>query len=225
MVRIRVKRFSLCLAVISIAIQVCVGQGDMKLRSDKLCSQCSKCEAKQCPPSESYLHMTIFDDRLIASALQSDHVGTGDRGVYSVSNVIGGVSRTSNSYYGWKSTSGSESGYHRFSNYMDKCSEGQTYLSVDKKGKVAIRSLQALASLSQADWKSVNPPSHLNHREVRFCVSLSTGKCLTVLGGKNKVKRALGVAECRFDGSNVNQLFAFRFHYHKAFCCCGIFNS
>ncbi|KAI3856241.1 hypothetical protein MKW92_001405 [Papaver armeniacum] len=225
MVRIRVMHFSLCLVVISIVIQVCVAQGDTKLRSDKLCSQCSKCEANQCPPSESYPHMTAFDDRLIASALQSDHVDIGDRGVYSVPNVIGGVSKTSNSYYGWKSTSGSQSGYHRFSNYMDKCSEGQTYLSLDKKGKVAIRSLQSLASLAQADWKSINPPSHLNHREVRFWVSLSTGKCLTVLGGKNKFKRALGVAECRFDGSNLNQLFAFRFHYQKAFCCCGIFNN
>ncbi|MCL7026200.1 hypothetical protein MKW94_011321 [Papaver nudicaule] len=89
--------------------------------------------------------MTAFDNTLIAS-------------VYSVPNVIGGVFKNSNSYYGWKSTSGSESGYH----------------SVDKKGKVAIRSLKSLASLAQADWKSINPPSNLNHREVRFWVSLST---------------------------------------------------
>ncbi|KAI3962194.1 hypothetical protein MKX01_030744 [Papaver californicum] len=214
MVRIRVLGFSLYLAVVLIIIQVSVAHGTIKLNSEKLCSQCSKCEASQCPPSESYPHMTTFDDSLIASALQSDHVGIGDRGVYSVPNVIGGVSTNSNSYYGWKSTSGSESGYHRFSNYMDKCSEGQTYLSVDKKGKVAI-----------PNWKSINPPSNLNHREVRFWVSHSTGKCLTVLGGKNKLKRVLGLTECRFDGSNLNQLFAFRFHYHKAFCCCGIFNN
>ncbi|MCL7030400.1 hypothetical protein MKW94_005070 [Papaver nudicaule] len=197
-----VMHVSLYLAVVLIIIQVCVALGTTKLRSEKLCSQCSKCESNQCPPSESYPHMTpsesyphmtAFDDSLIASALQSDHVGIGDRGVYSVPNAIGGVSKNSNSYYGWKSSS-----------------EGQTYLSVDKKGKVAIRSLKSLASLAQADWKSINPPSHLNHREVQFC---------------NQLKRVLGVAECRFDGSNLNQLFGFQFRYHKAFCCCGIFNN
>ncbi|KAI3927168.1 hypothetical protein MKW92_049031 [Papaver armeniacum] len=146
--------------------------------------------------------MTAFDDSLIASALQYDHVG--DRGVYSIPNITGGVQ-----FLLWMGIN--------FRNYMDKCSEGQTYLT--------IRSLQALASVAQADWKSNNPPSHLNHREVRFWVSLNTGKYSTELGGKNKFKRALGVAECRFDGSNLDQLFAFGFHYHKAFCCCGIFNN
>ncbi|GMP78928.1 hypothetical protein CsSME_00034680 [Camellia sinensis var. sinensis] len=80
---------------------------------------------------------------------------------------------------------------------MDKCSGRQSYLTVDKNGKVSLRS---------------------------FWVSNSSGKCLTVFGGK-KEKRTVGVADCKFDGSNPYQLFAFRFHYHKAFCCCGLHNN
>ncbi|GMP78942.1 hypothetical protein CsSME_00034688 [Camellia sinensis var. sinensis] len=80
---------------------------------------------------------------------------------------------------------------------MDKCSGGQSYLTVDKNGRVSLRS---------------------------FWVSNSSGKCLTVSGGK-KEKRTMGVADCKFDGSNPYQLFAFRFHYHKAFCCCGLHNN
>lgn len=110
---------------------------------------------------------------------------------------------------------------YRFSNYMDKCSGGQSYLTVDKNEKVRLRSL---SSLAEADWKSINPPKNLNHREFRFWVSRSTGKCLTVFPGKGN-KKTVGVADCKFDGSNVNQLFAFRFHYHKAFCCCGVHNN
>ncbi|KAF5177961.1 hypothetical protein FRX31_032453 [Thalictrum thalictroides] len=193
-------------------------------KSDLLCSQCSKCDTSQCPASEAYPHMTAWDDSLIAGALQSDYVGVRDRGVYSVPSVKGGESKLYNAYYGWKSTSGSASGYHRFSNYMDKCSGGQSYLSVDQDGVVSLRSLSSLKSLAEADWKSYNPPKKLNHREVRFWVSHSTGKCLTVFGGKKK-KRNVGVSDCRFDGSNPYQLFAFRFHYHKAFCCCGKYNE
>ncbi|GMP78929.1 hypothetical protein CsSME_00034681 [Camellia sinensis var. sinensis] len=59
------------------------------LKSDGLCSQCSK----------SYPHMTGYDDSLIAGALQSD---------------ISGESDKYNAYYGWESTSGSASGYHRY---------------------------------------------------------------------------------------------------------------
>jgi len=168
--------------------------------------------------------MTAFDDTLIAGALQSDYVDLHDKGVYSVPNVKGGESTKYNAYFGWKSTSGSASGYHRFSNYMDKCSGGQTYLTVDKHGKVSLRSLRSLESLADADWKSYNPPKKLNHREFRFWVSRSTGKCLTVFGGNGK-KRIVGVVNCKFDGSNRYQLFAFRFHYHKAFCCCGVQNE
>lgn len=113
---------------------------------------------------------------------------------------------------------------YRFSNYMDKCSGGQTYLTVDKHGKVSLRSLKSLETLAEADWKSYNPPKKLNHREFRFWVSRSTGKCLTVFGG-NKKKRTVGVADCKFNGSNRGQLFAFRFHYHQAFCCCGVHNE
>ncbi|KAJ0092609.1 hypothetical protein Patl1_27054 [Pistacia atlantica] len=198
--------------------------GAQGLKSDKLCSQCSKCDSSKCPASEAYPHMTGFDKSLIVGALQSDYVEVDDRGVYSVPDVKGGESEEYNSYFGWKSTSGSASGYHRFSNYMDKCSGGQSYLTVDNNGKVSLRSLTSLESLAEADWKSINPPKKLNHREFRFWVSSSTGKCLTVFPGK-KNKRIVGVAECKFDGSNVNQLFAFRFHYHKAFCCCGVYNE
>lgn len=83
------------------------------LRSERLCSQCSKCESSKCPPSEAYPHMTAFDDSLIAAALQSDYVPLSDRGVYSVPNIKGGQSTEYNAYFGWKSTSGSASGYHR----------------------------------------------------------------------------------------------------------------
>nr|XP_043621898.1 uncharacterized protein LOC122593539 [Erigeron canadensis] len=196
------------------------------LDSKKLCSQCSKCDhgTKTCPPSEAYPHMTAFDNTLIAGASQSDYVDASDRGVYSVPNIVGGKSKEYNAYFGWESTSGSASGYHRFSNYMDKCSGGQNYLTVDKHGKVSLRSLSSLENLAFADWKSINPPKHLNHRQFRFWVNGATGKCLTVFGG-NTQKRTVGVADCKFDGANTGQLFAFRFHYHYAFCCCGLHNT
>jgi hypothetical protein len=107
---------------------------------------------------------------------------------------------------------------------MDRCSGGQSYLTVDKKGKVSLRSLKSLQSLGEADWKSINPPKRLNHREFRFWVNRITGKCLTVFEEK-KDKRTVGVSECKSDGSNTYQLFAFRFHYHKAFCSCGVHNE
>ncbi|KAA8532186.1 hypothetical protein F0562_006672 [Nyssa sinensis] len=198
--------------------------GSEHLKSKRLCSECSKCDTSTCPESEAYPHMTAWDDTLIAGALQSDYVDSKDRGIYSVPNIKGGESEKYNAYYGWESTSGSASGYHRFSNYMDKCSGGQSYLTVDKHGKVNLRSLSSLESLAEADWKSINPPKKYNHSEFRFWVSHSTGKCLTVFGGKTE-KRTVGVAECKFDGSNPYQLFAFRFHYHKAFCCCGLHNE
>lgn len=89
------------------------GANATKLKSDKLCSQCSNCESKQCPASEAYPHMTAFDNTLIAAALQSDFVNSDDRGVYSVPDIKGGESEEYNAYFGWKSTSGSTSGYHR----------------------------------------------------------------------------------------------------------------
>ncbi|KAK9288250.1 hypothetical protein L1049_016700 [Liquidambar formosana] len=58
-------------------------------------------------------------------------------------------------------------------------------------GKVSLRSLNSLKSLAEADWKSINPPKNLNHRELRFWLSGSTGKCLTVFGGKTE-KRTVG---------------------------------
>ncbi|XP_050203821.1 uncharacterized protein LOC126653873 [Mercurialis annua] len=193
-------------------------------KSAKLCGHCSKCDTKQCPASDAYPHMTAHDDTLIAGAMQSDYVDVNDNSVYSVPDFKGGASSKFNSYFGWESSSGSASGYHRFRNYMDKCSHGGTYLTVDKHGKVNLRSLKSLQNLSEADWKSVNPPKKLNHREFRFWVSRRTGKCLTVLHGKSH-KKTVGVSECKFDGSNPFQLFAFRFHYHKAFCCCGLSNE
>ncbi|XP_020538061.2 uncharacterized protein LOC110010367 [Jatropha curcas] len=193
------------------------------LKSDKLCRQCSKCDTKQCPASDAYPHMTAHDDTLIAGALQSDYVDANDTSVYSVPNIKGGTSAKYNAYFGWESTSGSASGYHRFRNYMNKCSSG-SYLTVDKHGKVRLRSLTSLKSLAEADWKSINPPKKLNHRGFRFWRSHSTGKCLTVFQGKGD-KKTVGVADCKFDGSNPFQLFAFRFHYHQAFCCCNVYND
>lgn len=83
------------------------------LKSDLLCSKCSHCDTNKCPSSDAYPHMTAFDDSLIAGALQSDYVTPEDRGVYSVPDIKGGESKSYNSYYGWESTSGSASGYHR----------------------------------------------------------------------------------------------------------------
>ncbi|CAA2957800.1 Hypothetical predicted protein [Olea europaea subsp. europaea] len=111
----------------------------------------------------------------------------------------------------------------RFKNYMSKCSS-KSYLTVDNHGTVNLRALESLESLAEADWKSINPPKKLNHREFRFWMSRSTGKCLTVFGGKAE-KRNVGVSDGKFDGSNPYQLFAFRFHFHKAFCCCGQYNE
>lgn len=103
----------LCLVVVQVMPHAFVnGAGDLK--SARLCSQCSKCDTSKCPPSEAYPHMTAFDDTLIAGALQSDYVDLNDRGVYSVPNIKGGESTTYNAYYGWQSTSGSASGYHRY---------------------------------------------------------------------------------------------------------------
>ncbi|KAL2529920.1 uncharacterized protein Fot_22521 [Forsythia ovata] len=106
---------------------------------------------------------------------------------------------------------------------MNKCSNA-SYLTVDKHGTVSLRALESLNSLAEADWKSIAPPKKLNHREFRFWMSQSTGKCLTVFGGKTE-KRSVGISDCKFDGSNPYQLFAFRFHYHKTFCCCGQYNE
>lgn len=84
-----------------------------QLKSPGLCKQCSACNVTRCPPSEAYPHMTAWDNSLIAGALQSDFVPVNDRGVYAVPNIKGGESDKYNAYYGWKSTSGSASGYHR----------------------------------------------------------------------------------------------------------------
>lgn len=79
-------------------------------KSELLCRQCSSCDTNKCPPSESYPHMTAYDDSLISAALQSDYVSSKDRKIYSVPNFQGA---DINSYYGWESSSGSASGYHR----------------------------------------------------------------------------------------------------------------
>ncbi|CAI9762920.1 unnamed protein product [Fraxinus pennsylvanica] len=214
-------RLSLALLVLAIAQSASVN-GGKHMKSDLLCSQCSVCDSDKCPPSEAYPHMTAFDDTLIAGALQSDYVSSKDKGVYSVPNIKGGESEKYNEYYGWESTSGSADSFHRFRNYMSKCSS-ESYLTVDKHGTVSLRALESLESLGEADWKSINPPKMLNHREFRFWMSRSTGKCLTVFGGKTE--KRVGVSDCKFDGSNPYQLFAFRFHFHKAFCCCGQYNE
>jgi len=57
---------SLCLQLV-LVITVNGGGGD-DLKSDRLCRQCSKCDASECPPSEDYPHMTAFDDTLIAGS-------------------------------------------------------------------------------------------------------------------------------------------------------------
>ncbi|ERN20185.1 hypothetical protein AMTR_s00066p00110820 [Amborella trichopoda] len=77
-----------------------------------MCSRCSACGVSRCPVSESFPHMTAFDDSLIAGPLQSDFVPKNDRRVYAVPDSKGGASNH-NSYFGWKSTSGSASGFHR----------------------------------------------------------------------------------------------------------------
>lgn len=100
----------LCLLVVLFGVNF---DGVRALKSDKLCRACSICDAAKCPPSESYPHMTAFDNRLIAGALQSDYVDSDDRRVYSVPDIKGGESVHYNAYFGWKSTSGSASGYHR----------------------------------------------------------------------------------------------------------------
>lgn len=114
--------------------------------------------------------------------------------------------------------------FNRFSNYMDKCSGGASYPTVDKNGKVSLRSLSSLENLTEADWKSINPPKQFNRRGYRFWVSGGTGKCPTVFGGKSE-ERTVGVSKRKFDGSNPLRLFAFRFHYHNAFCCCNLRNE
>ncbi|KAK2980968.1 hypothetical protein RJ640_018052 [Escallonia rubra] len=186
------------------------------LKSKNLCSQCSKCDTSRCPPSEGYPHMTAFDNTLIAGALQSDFVDAKDRGTLAQHRLDQKIDTDANI--------NSSLTEHRFSNYMDKCSGGQNYLTVDKYGRVSLRGLSSLESLAEADWKSINPPSNLNHHEFRFWLSRSTGKCLTVFGGKTQ-KRTVGVADCKFDGKNHGQLFAFRFHYHNNFCCCNVHNN
>ncbi|KAF5733955.1 hypothetical protein HS088_TW16G00396 [Tripterygium wilfordii] len=205
---------------LSLLLLVVHAQAYVNISSSKcalLCGQCSRCDTKDCPPSSDFPHLTGFDDFLIVAALQSDLVPLDDRGVYSVSPV-----GTGNTYYGWGSHSGSVTGFHRYSNYMDKCSDGPSFLTVDEQGKVSLRLLKSLTSLAQADWKTVNPPPNLNHRGFKFLVSGSTGKCLTVFGGVGR--RIVGTDTCSFVGLNLGQLFAFRFHY-QAFCCCGVHNS
>ncbi|KAI8003963.1 hypothetical protein LOK49_LG08G01926 [Camellia lanceoleosa] len=155
------------------------------LKSDGLCSQCSKCDtSSQCPASEAYPHMTGYDDSLIASALQSDYVSSKDTGIYSVPNIKGGESDKYNAYYRG----------NLLLVQLPAITGGQSYLTVDKNGKVSLRSLSSLENLAETDWKSINPPKNLNHQEFRFWVSNSSGKCLTVFGGK-KEKRTVGVAD------------------------------
>ncbi|KAF3944651.1 hypothetical protein CMV_028894 [Castanea mollissima] len=55
----------LCLVVLQVMPHAFVN-GARYLKSDRLCSQCSKCDTSECPPSEAYPHMTAFDDTLIA---------------------------------------------------------------------------------------------------------------------------------------------------------------
>ncbi|KAK6138623.1 hypothetical protein DH2020_027648 [Rehmannia glutinosa] len=123
------NHYCLSLAIVLAVTQATIVCGNGNMKSERLCSQCTACDTNKCPPSEAYPHMTAFDDSLVAGALQSDYVSSKDRGVYSVPDIKGGASTENNSYFGWESTSGSASGYHR--NYMDKCSD-ESYLTVDK---------------------------------------------------------------------------------------------
>ncbi|KAJ6917651.1 hypothetical protein NC652_019863 [Populus alba x Populus x berolinensis] len=202
-----------CLSVFLLVLALTRSNVD-GLKSDNLCRQCSKRDTNKCPASEAYPRMTAFDDTLIAGALQSDYVDANDRGVYSVPDINGGTSSKYNAYL---------AGNLLLVQVLAFIG-GQSYLTVDKKGKVSLRSLKALQSLGEADWKSINPPKRLNQREFRFWVNRSTGKCLTVFEEKTD-KRTVGVSECKLDGSNTYQLFAFRFHYHNAFCSCGVHNE
>lgn len=105
--------YRLSLAIVLAVTQIAIVGGTVNMKSHPLCSQCTICDTDKCPPSEAYPHMTAFDDTLIAGALQSDYVSSKDRGVYSVPDIKGGESTKNNSYFGWESTSGSASGYHR----------------------------------------------------------------------------------------------------------------
>lgn len=109
----RYKSFFLALLVIGICHAFAEGAPN-KMKSERLCNQCSTCDTSRCPASEAYPHMTAFDNTLIAGALQSDYVDAKDRGVYSVPNIVGGESKEFNAYFGWQSTSGAASGYHRY---------------------------------------------------------------------------------------------------------------
>ncbi|KAL3516645.1 hypothetical protein ACH5RR_023547 [Cinchona calisaya] len=88
--------------------------------------------------------MIAHDNSLIACVLQSDYVSSEDRGVCSVPVITG----DEYSNYGWESTSGSASGYHR--NYMDKRSKGKNYLTVDMHGKVRLYAVSSLDNLAGA---------------------------------------------------------------------------
>lgn len=107
------NNFYLFLKLILVGICVFAADGAQVLKSQLLCNQCSECDTNKCPPSESYPHMTAHDNSLIAGALQSDYISSKDRSVYSVPDIKGGESSKHNAYYGWESTSGSASGYHR----------------------------------------------------------------------------------------------------------------
>ncbi|GLJ15442.1 hypothetical protein SUGI_0253540 [Cryptomeria japonica] len=191
------------------------------LDSGKLCKACSKCTEKQCPKSDSYPHMTAFDGSLIAGAFQSDYVSPNDPGVYAVPDVKGGEGKL-NAYYGWKSVSGSASGYHRFENYMDKCSNNRLLMAI-KDSKVGINKATK-ENLASAEWKRINAPKNENHKGFSFWQSRNTGLCLTVGKGKGP-KRPMVMEKCKLDGSVTRQLFAFRFHYRNAFCCCNLHNK
>lgn len=105
--------FFLTIQVIILAVTCVHAKSDKELTSKLLCSQCSACNVSKCPASDAYPHLTAYDDSLIAGSLQSDFVSFKDRRVYAVSDIKGGESETYNAYYGWQSTSGSASGYHR----------------------------------------------------------------------------------------------------------------
>lgn len=68
---------------------------------------------------------------------------------------------------------------------MDKCSD-ESYLSLDKHRTVKVGALKKLTTLSQADWKSVDPPKKLNHHEFKFWASRSTGKIPYGIQGKDR---------------------------------------
>lgn len=105
---------------------------------------------------------------------------------------------------------------------MDKCSNNRLLMA--KKDLTIGINKMTKENLASAEWKRINAPKNVNHKGFNFWVLRSTGLCLAVGKGKGQ-KRPMVMEKCKLDGSNTRQLFALRFHYRGAFCCCNLHNQ